>query len=148
MKVHFAAAVTGGRDFEEYHPKIVSILESMGHKILSEHVVDFNKQKEFRALAEKSGDSSKYISSHNKKLMHKADLFVAECSQASLGTGFEVCYGAYVLKKPVIALRYKKAKGRASSTIFGDKSSFIKGYYYSDKGLKQALEKAVEEVRK
>lgn len=146
IKVYFAAAVSGGRDFEKYFPEIVAVLENLGMKILSEHVVDFKKQQEFRMLAENAKDFYKYISVHNKKLMHRADLFVAECSQGSLGTGFEICYAAYVLKVPVVCLRHKKAKGKASSTIYGDNSKLIRPYYYSDRDIQSVLEKAVKEV--
>lgn len=146
MKIYFAGAVTGGRNFEKYQHKIVDILKSSGHKILSEHVSNWDMQQEFRMEAEKSGNFAKYISVHNKHLMHKADVMVAECSQGSLGVGFEVCYGAYVLKIPVICLRYEKAfSGRPSATIFGDNSKLIRPYFYSEKNLEDILKKALFE---
>lgn len=148
LKIYFAGAVTGGRDFEKYQQKIVRFLKLHGHKILSDHVSDFELQKKFRQKAENSGNYAFYISNHNKKLMHKADLFVAECSQGSLGTGFEVCYAAYVLNVPVICLRHNNAfGGKPSATIFGDSSKLIKSYFYNDKNLKSILEKALVEIK-
>jgi nucleoside 2-deoxyribosyltransferase len=144
LKVYFAASVTGGRDYEDYNLEIAKILTDLGHKILTEHVVDFRLQKLLRKKAEGSRNFYSFISSHNKKLMHKADIMVAECSQGSLGTGFEICYEAYVLKIPVICLRHKRARGKASSTIFGEKSKLIKHYYYLDKDLEKVLIGAIK----
>lgn len=144
LKIYFAGSVTGGRSFEKYQHRIVEILKRLGHQVLSEHVSNFDLQNELRLEAEKSGNFARFISSHNKKLMHKAEVVVAECSQGSLGTGFEVCYGAYVLKIPVICLRWEKAKGRSSSTIFGDPSKLIKPYFYNDKNLEEVLLKALQ----
>lgn len=146
MNIYFAGSITGGRDFDKYQLLIVDILKSKGHKILSEHVSNFELQKKFRAKATKSGNFAEYISSHNKKLMHKADAVVAECSQGSLGTGFEICYSAYVLKIPVICLRFEKAPGIASSTIFGDDSKLILPYTYNDKNLEEILLKAFKTI--
>ena len=146
MKIYFAAAVTGGRTFEEYNLEIINILKSQGHRILSEHVANWKLQLAFRKKAEASKNSFKYISVHNKRLMEKSEVFVAECSQGSLGTGFEICYGAYFLKKPVIALRHEKAEGRASSTIFGDSSKLIKPYFYNDKNLEEVLKRALLKI--
>lgn len=144
LKIYFAGSITGGRDFEKYQHKSVDILKSLGHKVLSEHVSNWDLQKIFREKAEKSGNFAKYISTHNKRLMHKADVMVAECSQGSLGVGFEVCYGAYVLKIPVICLRYEKAfGGRPSATIFGDDSKLIAPYFYNEKNLVEILKKAL-----
>ncbi|MCR4324272.1 MAG: nucleoside 2-deoxyribosyltransferase [Candidatus Curtissbacteria bacterium] len=147
MKIYFAAAVTGGRDYEDYNKDIAKILTGLGHNILSEHVVGFELQKVFRKKAEASGNFSKYISSHNKKLMDRADVIVAECSQGSLGTGFEICYCAYVRKIPAICLRHEKAPGKASSTIFGDSSRLIKSYFYNDKNLEEVLTKAIGKIK-
>ncbi|MDO8486908.1 MAG: nucleoside 2-deoxyribosyltransferase [Candidatus Curtissbacteria bacterium] len=144
MNIYFAGSITGGRDFEKYQHKIVYILKSFGHKVLSEHVSNFELQKKFRAKATKSGKFFKYISGHDKKLIYKADAIVAECSQGSLGTGFEICYGAYVLKIPVICLRFEKAPGIASSTIFGDDSKLIRAFLYNDKNLEEILQKALK----
>ena len=144
MNIYFAGAITGGREFARYQQLIVRSLKKLGHKILSEHVHSDELQRKFRKKAEKSKNYHSYISKHDKQLIMKADLVVAECSQGSLGTGFEICYAAYILKIPVIALRFEKASGRASSTIFGDSSKLINPYVYNDKNLEQILTEALK----
>ena len=105
LKVYFAGSIAGGRDFQKYQAKIVGLLEREGHEILTEHVSNNSLVKDLRNKAEASGNLFRYIAVHDRKRIKKADLLVAECSQASLGVGFEICYAAYLLKIPVIALR-------------------------------------------
>lgn len=147
LRVYFAGSITGGRDFEKYYWKIANLLKQWGHQILTEHVVDFKLQQKLRQKAQKSVNYFSFIAKHNKNLMHQADLLIAECSQGSLGTGFEICYAAYVLQIPVITLRYQKASGRASATIFGDDSGLIYPYFYNDRNIEEVLEKALAEIK-
>jgi len=144
VKVYFAGSITGGREFVQYQLKIVRLLKENGYKVLTEHVSDDKLQKKLRARARLSKDYFAYISKHDRKLIDKADMVVAECSKASLGVGFEICYAAYHLKIPVIVLGHKSVKKRFSPIIFGDSSRLIKPYLYDDKNLEEVLIKALK----
>jgi hypothetical protein len=143
VKVYFAGSITGGREFVRYQLEIVRLLKEKGYKVLTEHVSDDKLQKKLRAKAKLSKDYFSYISKHDRKLIDKADMVVAECSKASLGVGFEICYAAYYLKIPVIVLGHKSVKKRFSPIIFGDSSNFIKPYMYNDKNLEKVLSAAL-----
>ena len=144
MRVYFAGSITGGRDFEKYQQVIVNFLKLKGHVILTEHVSDNKLQREVRAKARGSNNYYRFISVHDRLRMNKAQLLVAECSQASLGVGFEICYATYVLKIPVIALCHVKVKKKISPIIFGDTSKLIKPYFYNDKNIEEILENALK----
>lgn len=144
MKIYFAGSITGGRDFEKYQQQIVNLLKLKGYIILTEHVSNNKLQKEVRSKARDSDDFYRFISVHDRKRMNKAELLVAECSQASLGVGFEICYASYVTKIPVVALCHVKAKKKISPIIFGDTSKLIRPYFYNEKNLEEILEKALQ----
>lgn len=147
LKIYFAGSITGGRDYEGYQQRIVKFLKLKGHIILTEHVSDNKLQRQVRSKAMDSKDFYRYISVHDRYRMNKAELLVAECSQASLGVGFEICYAAYVKRIPVIVLCHAKAKKKISPMIFGDTSRLIKPYFYNDKSLEEILVKSLEKLR-
>lgn len=143
LRIYFAGSISGGRDFEEYQIKIVDLLKSYGYKILTEHVSSGDLQKKLRQKAKRSTNYFRYIARHDRRLINRADLLVAECSQPSLGVGFEVCYAAYKLEIPVIVLGHEKARKRFSAMVFGDSSKLIRPYFYNDKNLEKVLQKAL-----
>ncbi len=145
MNVYFAASVSAGRDFEKYNHEIAKILEEMGHDVLSKHVVDWRKQLQFRKKAKKSKSYNKYISAHDRKMMNKADIVVAEVSQPSHGVGFEICYGAYVLGIPVVCLKHKSA-GKITPTLVGDTSIYLDCYFYQDDNIEKVLTRALKRI--
>lgn len=148
LKIYFAGSITGGREFEKYQQEIVNLLKLEGRIILTEHVSNNELQKEVRSRARDSDDFYRFISVHDRKRMNKAELLVAECSQASLGVGFEICYAAFVRKIPVVALCHIKAKKKISPIIFGDASRLITPYFYGDKDLQEVLLKAIKSWHK
>lgn len=147
MKIYFAGSIAGGREYAKYQQEIVFLSKKLRYKVFSEHVSSDKLQKVLKEKAKNSNNFYEYISRHERGLMKKADLVVAECSQPSLGTGFEICFAAYVLMVPVIALRYKNAKGRSSATVFGDDSKLISCYYYDDRNLEKVLGEAIDNIK-
>ena len=39
MKIYFAGSISGGRNFLATYKKIVNLLKSYGHYVLSEHII-------------------------------------------------------------------------------------------------------------
>ncbi len=131
-KIYFCASVTGGRENADIYAKIVKRLKE-NYIVLTEHLADPN----LSSMGE--GLSQKEIYERDIDYLENADIVIAECSTASLGVGYELCY-AEKLNIPTYVLFKKQEGKRLSAMIAGDEYYTV--IYYDD------LYKAVEEVIK
>ena len=84
MKVYFAGSIRGGRkDAELYRKVIVAMKEK--HQVLTEHVGDLSL-----STVEDKGDQAIY--EQDTAWLRECDIVVAECTQVSLGVGYELAY--------------------------------------------------------
>ena len=110
MKLYFCGSIRGGRDLADLYGQMIGFLKPYG-QVLTEHVGD-------PALTDKGGDGgSDYIWKRDTDWLKECDLVIAECTQPSLGVGYELAY-AEALSKPVHVF-YGKADGRLSAMVAG-----------------------------
>lgn len=75
-----------------------------------------------------------------------SDLVIAECSSASLGVGYELCY-AEKLNKPTLVLYNETQPKRLSGMIAGHDDYFEVALYKDVEGAKQAITAFIEKHR-
>ncbi|MGN0940138.1 MAG: nucleoside 2-deoxyribosyltransferase [Selenomonadaceae bacterium] len=83
-KVYFAGSIRGGRQDAELYRKIISAINETD-KVLTEHVGDLSL-----SLVERQGDKAIY--EQDTAWLRESDIVIAECSQPSLGVGYELAY--------------------------------------------------------
>lgn len=99
MKVYFAASISGKQKYEENYRKIVLVLNSLGYKLVSNHVLEteFEKVKD---------SSDRELVKHYKRTLKNisnSDFVVAEVSAPTIGIGHEITI-AIEKGKPVVVL--------------------------------------------
>lgn len=121
MKFYFCGSIRGGRRDAALYRRMIDVLKSYG-PVLTEHVGD-------PALTDKGGDgSSDFIWQRDMAWLRECDVVIAECSQPSLGVGYELAY-ASAIGKPAYVF-YGGEEGRLSAMVAGDPAFSI--HYYSD----------------
>ncbi len=108
MKIYFAGSIRGGRaDVGVYH-RLIEYLKK-NHTVLTEHVGDLS-------LQEAATDVEIY--SQDTAWLRESDVVIAECSNPSLGVGYELAY-AEQHGKPV-HIFYNRNRGALSAMLTGD----------------------------
>ena len=133
MKIYFAGSIRGGRADEELYHKIIEFLKK-NHTVLTEHVGDLN-------LQESTTDQEIYA--QDTAWLREADVVIAECSNPSLGVGYELAY-AERYGKPV-HIFYNKGRGGLSAMLTGD-SYFVIHPYAVEEEIFEVLEGIVSEA--
>lgn len=111
-KVYFAGSIRGGRkDASLYHEMIECIKET--DIVLTEHVGDLS-----RSAFEQNYDAEKQIYDQDTAWLREADLLIAECTNPSLGVGYELAY-AERFNVPCYVF-YRKKDTHLSAMIKGD----------------------------
>lgn len=110
MKVYFGFTVAGSRSSVEAAKKIVGILESMGHEVLTSHLLREDAWESDRRLPPQE------VFARDMRWLAECDIFMAEVSGSSFGLGFETGYllGG-TLKKAI--LFYDRAVERKISLL-------------------------------
>lgn len=100
LKVYFAGSIRGGRkDATLYHDLIEEIKKT--DIVLTEHIGDLS-----RSVLEQSQDKDQEIYTQDVTWLKDSDLVIAECSNPSLGVGYELAYAerysipAYIFYRP------------------------------------------------
>ena len=127
MKIYFAGSIRGGRADAELYHKIIEFLKK-NHTVLTEHVGDLN-------LQESTTDQEIYA--QDTAWLREADVVIAECSNPSLGVGYELAY-AERYGKPV-HIFYNKGRGGLSAMLTGD-SYFVIHPYADEEEIYEVLE--------
>jgi 2'-deoxynucleoside 5'-phosphate N-hydrolase len=100
MIVYFCGSIAGGRKYLETYTKMVRHLQSCGHIVPTEHIIEPN------VLAIESELTASQIYERDIEWLRGADAVVSEISNPSLGVGYEIAY-ALQCRKPVLALYAK-----------------------------------------
>ncbi|MBI4170211.1 MAG: nucleoside 2-deoxyribosyltransferase [Candidatus Aenigmarchaeota archaeon] len=109
MKIYFAFTIVGDRAFLEHAKKIVALLESLGHEVLSRHVILENVYQIDRAIP------AEEVFSRDIKWVTQCDMLIAEVSNASFGVGYEAAWALSLGKK--VLLFYAKSSDRKISLL-------------------------------
>ncbi len=112
--IYFSGSITGGREDVAIYRRMIEALEADGHRVLAgavaaEHIGDGGE-----ALAQSD------IFARDLRWLDECDLLVAEVSTPSHGVGYEIAYGRWSRKIPVIALYRRVRTRRCSAMIAGD----------------------------
>lgn len=120
MIVYCAGAIKGDSSYRESYQEVINIVKQEGHTALSELNPDFHSTLPLNI---------KQVFQRDIKWIEKSKLMIAEISGASLGVGFEISYGLYVKKIPVLAV-YSAEVENVSAMIMGcdSKLLYVKAY--------------------
>jgi len=120
MKIYFGASISLGRKYLNQTRRIVREIKKLGHQVLSEHVVKAKFKPETNVKPEK-------LFKQEAKRIEKADLMVAEVTQASWGTAFLMEH-ALKHNKPVLALYYQDNHAKLSLMVKGHPELYLVSY--------------------
>jgi nucleoside 2-deoxyribosyltransferase len=114
MKIYLGFTVAGNRSSVEAAKKILSALQSMGHEVLTSHL-----------LREDAWDADRRVPpqeifARDMKWLAECDIFVAEVSGSSFGLGFETGYLLGATAKKTVLFYELAAEHRISLLIVGN----------------------------
>ncbi len=100
MTIYFCGSIAGGRDFLDTYIKIVRYLQSLGHAVPTEHIIDPHVLDGEKKL------TARDVYQRDVTWLSGADCAIAEISNPSLGVGYEIGYALDKGKK-VLAMYQK-----------------------------------------
>ncbi|HUX92878.1 MAG TPA: nucleoside 2-deoxyribosyltransferase [Ignavibacteriaceae bacterium] len=115
MNIYCAGPIKGDVSYQKYYAEIIAHINSLGLTALSELNKEFSGKKSLTA---------EEIFNRDISWLKKSDLIIAEVSGPSLGVGFEIAFGLYQIKIPVLGLYNKKVK-KVSAMITGCNSKLL-----------------------
>ena len=112
-KIYFAGSIRGGRADAALYARMIDFMKEKGHAVLTEHVghPELN-------LLEQGKDRDGEIYAQDTGWLRESDLLIAECTNPSLGVGYELAY-AERFGKPCY-LFYNTARTQLSAMLTGD----------------------------
>jgi nucleoside 2-deoxyribosyltransferase len=122
MIIYCAGPIRGDATHQESFKKMIAFVESQGHTVLTEFSEKFNST---IPLTEKQ------TYKRDLKWIDGSKIMIAEVSGPSLGVGFEIAYGIFHRKLPVLAI-YSSDVQNISAMIAGCDSSLLKIEKYRD----------------
>jgi len=114
MKVYFGFTVAGSRSSVEAAKRIVGILESMGHEVLTAHLLGEDAWEADRRLP------AQEVFARDMRWLAQCDIFIAEVSGSSFGLGFEAGYLLGATPKKTILFYDRAVERRISLLIVGN----------------------------
>ena len=118
MKVYFAGSIRGGRQDAELYRKVIAALKEK-HQVLTEHVGDLSL-----STVEDKGDKAIY--EQDTTWLRECDVVVAECTQVSLGVGYELAYAEAHGKE--VHIFYRTQETQLSAILSGNERFHIHRY--------------------
>lgn len=114
MKIYLGFTVAGDRSSIEAAKTILNVLQSLGHEVLTSHLVQEDAWAADRRLAPQQ------IFARDMEWLSACDLFIAEVSGSSFGIGFETGYLLGGTEKKTILFFQRGAEQRISLLITGN----------------------------
>ena len=113
MKIYFGFTVIGDRSSVENARRIVSLLESLGHEVLTKHLIREDAFDVDGLIAPQE------VYHRDMKWLQQCEIFIAEVSGSSFGIGYEAAHVLASGKK--VFLLYDKSKtSKISRLITGN----------------------------
>lgn len=119
-KVYFAGSIRGGRDDAALYADLIAFINQRA-VVLTEHIGDQKIN-----LKELGREGDAYIYERDTAWIRECDLLIAECTNASLGVGYELSY-AEKYNKPCHLL-YRRSRSQLSAMLTGDPYFYIYPY--------------------
>jgi hypothetical protein len=114
MKIYFGFTVAGDRSTLGTAKRVVQLLEELGHKVLTRHLVDDDAWEADRLI------SPQDVYRRDMNWLRECQLFIAEVSGSSFGLGFETGYLLGATTKKVILLYRFDVEKKVSLLIIGN----------------------------
>jgi hypothetical protein len=114
MKIYLGFTVAGDRSSIEAAKKILNVLRSLDHEVLTSHLVRNDAWEADRLIAPQE------IFARDMAWLAQCDAFVGEVSGSSFGLGFETGYILGATPKKAILLFQRDAASRISLLITGN----------------------------
>ena len=111
MEIYFAGSIRGGRDGVDIYNQFINFLKGY-EKVLTEHIGDKTLTNTGELITDKE------IYDRDVDWITKADVFIAECSNPSLGVGYEICKAEH--ENIMIIVLYKQSDKKLSTMINGN----------------------------
>ena len=127
MRIYFAGSIRGGRQDAELYRKVIAALKEK-HQVLTEHVGDLSL-----STVEDKGDKAIY--EQDMAWLRESDLVVAECTQVSLGVGYELAYAEAHGKE--VHIFYRPKETQLSAMLSGNEYFHIHQYDSEEELLAQ-----------
>ena len=127
MKIYFAGSIRGGRQDAELYRKVITALKEK-HQVLTEHVGNLSL-----STTEDKGDKAIY--EQDMAWLRESDLVVAECTQVSLGVGYELAYAEAHGKE--VHIFYRPKETQLSAMLSGNEYFHIHQYDSEEELLAQ-----------
>lgn len=119
MKVFFSGSIRGGRELLSVYEHLCTLIVSLGHEVLSEHVADAGLEKVESLMTEQE------IFERDMFLLEQSVCLVAEVTLPSIGVGYEIC-SAVQKNMPVLCLY--KAGSNVSAMVQGNPGVIVQRY--------------------
>jgi nucleoside 2-deoxyribosyltransferase len=127
MKIYFAGSIRGGRQDAELYRKVITALKEK-HQVLTEHVGNLSL-----STTEDKGDKAIY--EQDMAWLRESDLVIAECTQVSLGVGYELAYAEAHGKE--VHIFYRPKETMLSAMLSGNEYFHIHQYDSEEELLAQ-----------
>jgi len=114
MKIYLGFTVAGNRSSLEGAKKILRILQSMGHEVLTSHLVQEDAWDADRRVPPQE------IFARDMRWLAQCDVFIAEVSGSSFGLGFETGYLLGATPKKTVLFYERAVEHRISLLIVGN----------------------------
>jgi 2'-deoxynucleoside 5'-phosphate N-hydrolase len=114
MKIYLGFTVAGSRSSIEAAKRILDVVQSLGHEVLTSHLVRNDAWEADRSVAPQK------IFARDMNWLAQCDLFVAEVTGSSFGLGFETGYLLGATAKKTILFLERATEHRISLLITGN----------------------------
>src|SRR6516162_11322138 len=114
MKIYLGFTVAGNRSSVEAAKRILSVLQLMGHDILTTHLLRDDAWDADRRVPPEQ------IFARDMKWLAECDIFVAEVSGSSFGLGFEFFFNDTATTEKTVLLYQREAERTISLLITGN----------------------------
>lgn len=125
LKIYFCGSIRGGREDAALYQQLIRFIQKTD-TVLTEHIGDINYTSVPRSVEEERS-----IYSQDTSWLRECDLVIAECSQPSLGVGYELAF-AEKLGKPTYVLHRKDS---VLSAMIGGNPYFHCFAYDAEEGV-------------
>ncbi len=141
-KIYFAGSISGGRKDAELYNRIIKMMQETDI-VLTEHIGKIDYSTANRTLADEQA-----VYNQDTAWLLESNLVIAECSQPSLGVGYEMAY-AEAHNKPVYIFHKVPSDIHFSAMLSGNPYFHVYSYETEEEMLqriKQILCDESEEI--
>ena len=114
MKIYFGFTVAGDRSSVTIARRLVELLETMGHEVLTRHLVSDTAAQMDRSI------TTQAVFERDMNWLRQCDIFIAEVSGSSFGLGYEAGYVLGSSEKKAVLFYRRDAVPRISLLITGN----------------------------